>query len=374
MKKTTLGLMLATTLTLSLVGCSSGTDQPGTTAGGGTSGQGKRVVNVCSWGEYIDTDLIDLFEDQTGITVNYQTVDSNEALDSLLRTGSANFDVIVPSDYLISQMIEEDRLQPINYENIPNYDLIDERFKNQPFDPENQYTVPYTWGTLGMIYNSALIDQTITSWDAMFDPAYAGEVLMINNSRDAIGIALLSLGYSVNTTDEDELRQANDRLIEAKKNGVYQAFVMDQVFSKMEGGEAALATYYAGDYLVMLENNPDLVYVVPESGSNWFIDAMCILKEAENVSEAEEWINFIASTEASLVNMDYIWYASPNAEALKQYPEYYEETYGEPLDIELFEIMAPSDNVQEKNEAYLVMPSHIRTLYSDLWTELGVSG
>ncbi|MFI3250846.1 MAG: ABC transporter substrate-binding protein [Eubacteriales bacterium] len=361
MKKTTT-LMLAASMTLSLVGCSAGGSEE------------KHVVNVCSWGEYIDTDLITQFEEESGIKVNYQTVDSNEALDSLLRAGSANFDVIVPSDYLISQMIEEDRLQPINYENIPNFSLIDERFQNQPYDPENQFTVPYTWGTLGMIYNTTLIEDEITSWDAMFDTAYAGQVLMINNSRDAIGIALLALGYSVNTTSETELNEAKDLIAEAKTNGVYQSFVMDQVFSKMEGGEAALATYYAGDYLVMVDNNPDLAYVVPETGSNWFIDAMCILKDAENVSEAEEWINFICSTEASLANMDYIWYASPNTEALAGYPAYYEELYEEPLDMELYEIMAPSYDIEAAHEAYLVMPSNIRTLYSDLWTEIGVAG
>lgn len=373
MKKFTLGLILTTTLSLSLVGCGS-SGEPGATStqGDGTlSSGGERVVNICSWGEYIDEDLIYQFEDETGITVNYQTSESNEALYGLLSAGSAKFDVIVPSDYMISQLIEEEMLAEINYDNVPNYALIGDEFKNQPYDPENKYTVPYTWGTLGMIYNSSLISDEITSWEAMFDPAYAGEVLMIRNSRDAFGIALLSLGYSVNTTDEGELREAQALVTEAKNQGVYQAFVMDEVYHKLEGGEAALATYYAGDYLTMLENNPDLRYVIPESGSNWFIDAMCVLKDAENKEEAEAWMNFMASTEASLANMDYIWYASPNMEALGEYPSYYEELYGEPLDMELYQIMA-GYSVLEDCEAYLVMPPEIRTLYSEMWTELGL--
>ena len=171
---------------------------------------------------------------------------------------------------------------------------------------------------------------------------------------------------------EEELRAAYDLLAQAKEAGVYQAFVMDEVFDKMETGEAAISAYYAGDYLTMLETNPDLKYVVPEEGSNWFVDAMCILKDAENVDEAHEWINFMASTDASLKNMDYIWYASPNKEALEQYPEYYEETYGEELDPELYEIMATPQEVLKNCEAYLVRPAATRTLYNDLWTDLGI--
>ena len=196
--------------------------------------------------------------------------------------------------------------------------------------------------------------------------------LLINNSRDALGIALLYLGYSVNTTDEAEIQEAYQLIADAVKNGVYQGKVMDEVFQKMEGGNAAIATYYAGDYLSMLENNEDLAYVVPEEGSNWFVDAMCVLKTSQHKEEAEAWINFMASTEANLRNMDYIWYASPNAEALETYPAYYEETYGEPLDPALYEIMAPSQEVLDRCEAYLVLPAETRTLYNDLWTQLGI--
>ena len=338
----------------------------------GCSGGSGRVVNVCSWGEYIDTDLITQFEEETGITVNYQTADSNEILYSQLKNGGANYDVIVPSDYMIARLIEEDMLAELNYDNIPNYAKIDDAYKGLSFDPENKYTVPYSWGTLGIIYNTTMVDEPITSWNAMFDTAYADNVLMINNSRDALGIALMSLGYSVNTTDEAQIREAYEKLAQAKADGVYQGWVMDEVFQKMEQGNAAIAAYYAGDYLTMLESNPDLAYVVPEEGSNWFVDAMCVLKDAEHKEEAEEWINFICGTEASLANMDYIWYASPNAEALEQYPAYYEETYGEPLDQELYEIMAAPQDVLDRCEVYENLPADTLTLYNDLWIELGV--
>jgi spermidine/putrescine transport system substrate-binding protein len=361
-------------LALLLTGCamvdeSSSSDS---STGSSTSSSSKRVVNVCSWGEYIDKDLIDQFEEKTGITVNYQTAESNEALYSLLKTGGANYDVIVPSDYMIAQLIEEDMLAELDYSNIPNFDLIDDRFKNLSYDPENKYTVPYTWGTLGIIYNTSMVDEEITSWSAMFDEKYAGNVLLINNSRDALGFSLASLGYSLNTTDEAEIREAFQKLSDATAKGVYQGKVMDEVFQKMEGGNAAIATYYAGDYLTMLENNEDLAYVVPEEGSNWFVDAMCVLKNAQNKTEAEEWINFITSTEASLANMDYIWYASPNKEALESYPDYYYETYGEELDMDLYEIMAAPQEVLDRCETYLCLPSETRTLYNDLWIQLGI--
>ena len=330
------------------------------------------MVNVCSWGEYIDEELITQFEEETGIMVNYQTAESNETLYSLLKSGAGDYDVIVPSDYMISQLIEEDMLSELDYSNIPNFEKISDRFKNLPYDPENKYTVPYAWGTVGIIYNTAMVDEPITSWSAMFDTQYAGNVLMFRNSRDAMATALLYLGYSLNTTDEGELREAFQLLADAKKNGVYQSFVMDEIYQKLEGGNAAIGAYYAGDYLTMLENNEDLAFVIPEEGSNWFMDAMCVLKDAPHKEEAEAWINFIASTEANLANMDYIWYASPNEEALEEYPAYYEELYGEELDPEIYEIMAAPQEVLDRCEAYLVLPAETRALYSTLWTELGI--
>ena len=336
------------------------------------SAKAERVVNVCSWGEYIDESLIEQFEAQTGITVNYQTVSDNETLYSQLKTGGADFDVVVPSDYMVARLIAEDMLAEIDYSNVPNFDLIDQRFKNLSYDPENKYTVPYTWGTVGIIYNTTMVDEPITSWSAMFDPKYAGEVVMIRNSRDALAAGLLYLGYDVNTTDTAQIQEAYQLLADAKAQGVYQGFYMDEIFQKMEGGNAAITMYYAGDYLSMLENNPDLAFVVPEEGSNWFVDAMCILKDARNKTEAEEWINFIASTQSNLANMDYIWYASPNAEALEQYPDYYLETYEEELDPGIYEIMAAPEETLERCTLYRNLPAETLKLYNDLWTKLGI--
>ncbi len=330
------------------------------------------VVNVCSWGEYIDEDLITQFEEQTGIRVNYQTAESNEALYSLLKSGGADYDVVVPSDYMIGRLIAEDMLEPLDYSQIPNFSLIDGRFKNLSYDPDNRYTVPYTWGTLGIIYNTSLVDEEITSWSALYDDKYAGQVLLINNSRDAIGEALFYLGCSVNTADKEEIRRAYELVADANRRGVFQGRVMDEVFQKMEGGNAAIATYYAGDYISMRENNEDLAFVIPEEGSNWFVDAMCMLKDAPHQREAHMWMDFIASTDANLANMHYIGYASPNREALERYPDYYLEQEGEELDPEIFEIMVTPPETLERCEAYLNLPGETLTLYKDLWTQLGV--
>ena len=272
----------------------------------------------------------------------------------------------------LESLIQEDMLAELDYSHIPNFQLIDDTYKNLSYDPENKYTVPYTWGTLGIIYNTTMVSEPITSWDAMFDPQYAGQVLMINNSRDALAAALLDLGYDINTTDEAQIREAYELLADAKSKGVYQSFVMDEVFGKMEGGNAAITMYYAGDYLTMLENNEDLAFVIPEEGSNWFVDAMCVLKSSQHKAEAYEWINFIAATDSNLANMDYIWYASPNAEALAEYPAYYEEQYGEPLDEEIYNIMAIPDEERERCEIYVNLPQETLKFYDKLWTQLGV--
>ena len=366
-------------MALSVSACSiervDGSGGSSNTAGseGSSKPAGGREVTVYSWGEYIDESLIGEFEAQTGITVNYRTVPSNEELYSQLQQGAISPDVIVPSDYMISQLIEEGWLQPLDYSKIPNFDKIADRFKNLSYDPENKYTVPYTWGTLGIIYNTTMVDEPITSWSAMFDDTAAGNVILIDNSRDAFGMALCYLGYSVNTTDENEIREAAALVADAWSRGVYQGKTMDGIFQIMEGGNAAIGTYYAGDFLSMHENNPDLAYVIPEEGSNWFVDAMCILKNAKNVDEAHEWINFIASTDANLRNMDYIWYASPNEEALEKYPAWYEEQYGEPLDQDLYEIMAAPQEVLDRCEAYLVLPQETRELYNELWIQLSAA-
>ncbi|MDE7244113.1 MAG: ABC transporter substrate-binding protein [Oscillospiraceae bacterium] len=347
---------------LALTACSSG---------GGSGGE-ERVVNVCGWGENIDPDLITRFQEETGIRVNYQTAESNETMYAVIKQGGSDYDVIVPSDYMIGQMIAEDMLAELDFSKIPNFELIGSQYKNLPYDPESKYSVPYTWGTLGIIYNTELIDEEIDSWSALFDTRYAGQVGMIGNPRDAIGAALLYLGCSLNTTDESQIREAYQLIASARDQGVYQGYFMDELYDKMEAGETAICTYYAGDFLSMYSNNDNLRYVVPKEGGNWFVDAMCVLKNAEHRDEAMEWINFICSTDACLANMDYIWYASPNTDALEQYPAYYEELYGEPLAEELYEVMAAPQEVLDNCEAYLNLPAETLQLYTDLWLDLRI--
>lgn len=373
--KKILTLTLACTMVMGLFlsGCAMKDEPSSSNAGTSNSGSsGQREVVVCGWGENIDEDLFDLFEEKTGIKVIYQTAESNEMMYSKVAMGGSGYDVVVPSDYMIAQMIEEGLLAELDFDNIPNFSLISDRFKNLVYDPDNKYSVPYTWGTLGIIYNPTMISDEIDSWEALFDMRYEGMASMIGNPRDAIATALMYLGYSINTTDEDQIREAYDLIAVSKAAGVYQGFFMDEIYDKMEVGETALCTYYAGDYLSMYDNNPDLKYVIPKEGSNWFVDAMCVLKDAKNKTEAEEWINFICSTEASLRNMDFIWYASPNETALEEYPAYYREQTGEELPEEVYQVMAAPQEVLDKCEMYLNLPAATRTLYNDLWTQLGV--
>ena len=317
-------------------------------------------VNVYNWGEYIDTDIFKEFQKTTGIKVNYTEFQSNEEMYSALSLGSAMYDVIIPSDYMISRMIGEGMLEELDFSNIPNYSLIDDAYKNLEYDPQNKYSVPYMTGTVGLIYNSTMISDEITSWSALFDSKYSGQILMFDNPRDAFGIALKYLGYSQNTINEDEIQEAYDLLLQQKP--VVQAYVMDQIFDKLEAGEAAIGPYYAGDYIVMLENNPDLVFVRPEEGSNAFVDAMCVPVGAKNKTNAEIFINFMCSTDISIANMEETCYASANYIAATQ--------FGEDMDDEEFEIVFASDDTLANCDIFTNLPDHILALYSRLWVEL----
>ena len=235
----------------------------------------KDEITVYNWGQYISDgtdgslDVIAAFEEATGIHVNYLTYDSNESLYTKLKTGGASYDVIIPSDYMIGRLIEEDMLEPLNFDNIPNYQYVDEAFRNTAYDPENRYSVPYTWGTVGVIYNSKFVDEADAgSWDLLWNSKYAGKILMFDNNRDAFAIAESLLGYSLNTTDEASLRQCAQKLVEQKP--ILQGHVMDQIYAKMEREEAWIAPYYAGDYLYMVEENPALEFYFPEEGFNIF--------------------------------------------------------------------------------------------------------
>ena len=301
------------------------------------------TLNVYNWGQYIadgsddSMDIIAEFEARyPNIKVNYQTYDSNETMYSKLVNGGITVDVIIPSDYMIARMRQEGMLLELDFDNIPNYQYIDETFKGTSYDPENKYSVPYTWGTVGIIYNSKYVDEAdVTGWELMWNPKYAGKILMFDNSRDAFGITQYMLGYDVNTTDPAELQHCADKLAEQKP--VLQQYVMDQIFATMQNEEAWIAAYYAGDYLVMAEENPDLRFYLPEhQGFNLFIDAMCIPTCAQEKEAAETFINFLCDPQISAANMEWVCYSTPISEA-KQYldPEVAESEVSYPAEEKL---------------------------------------
>jgi len=283
------------------------------------------TINVYNWGQYIadgsddSLDIIAAFEEAyPNIKVNYTTYDSNETMYSKLVNGGITVDVIIPSDYMIARMRQEGMLLELDFDNIPNYQYIDNTFKNTSFDPENKYSVPYTWGTVGIIYNSQYVDEAdVTGWELLWNEKYAGKILMFDNSRDAFGITQYMLGYDVNTTNQAELQECADML--AKQKPVLQQYVMDQIFATMQNEEAWIAPYYAGDYLTMAEENPNLKFYLPEhQGFNLFIDSMCIPTCAKEKEAAEIFINFLCDPEISAANMEWVCYSTPISEA-RQY-------------------------------------------------------
>ena len=272
-------------------------------------------VYVYNWGEYIDPEVIEMFEEQTGYKVHYEEFETNEEMYTIIAKGARTYDVICPSDYMIEKMIENDLLAEVNFDNIPNLKHIGEEYMKQAqgFDPGNKYAVPYTFGTVGICYNKTMVDGPVTSWSILFDEKYDGQILMQASVRDAYCVALAYLGYDINTLNEDELKEATDLLIEQKP--IVQAYVVDQVRDKMIRNAAALAVIYSGEAIYMSEENPDLEYVVPEEGSNFWSDAWVIPKDCQNKEAAEAWINFMCEPEIALMNFYYIGYSTPNVSA-----------------------------------------------------------
>ena len=324
-------------------------------------------VNVYNWGEYMpdgmdgSVDLIEKFEQETGIKVNYKEYDSNETLYAELKPGNTSYDVIIPSDYMISRMIEEDMLEKLNFDNIPNYKNIMDAYKNSDdvqYDPTGEYSVPFSWGTVAIVYNKTMVDEPVDSWDIFWDEKYAGQILMFDNSRDAFGIALKKLGYSQNTTDEAELEAAAEEL--RKQKPLVQAYVMDQIFDKMGNGEAAVAPYYAGDIITMMAENPDLDYAFPKEGTNRFVDAMAIPKGAPNKENAEAFINFMCDAENAAAVAEYIGYSTPNQAAYELLDE---EITGNP-------IAYPDDSLLAKTEFFVNLPADINQKMQDLWVSV----
>jgi len=351
-----LALLLGLTVSLSALGTAAAKDDTVT-------------INVYNWGQYISDgtdgyiDVNKAFTEATGIQVNYMTYDSNETMYTKLKTGGSSYDVIIPSDYMIARLIREDMLLPLNFDNIPNYEYVGEAYKNTDYDPDNIYSVPYTWGTVGVIYNTKYVDEADTgSWNLLWNEKYSGKILMFDNPRDAFGIAELSLGYSVNTESEAELKAAGDLLVSQKP--VVQDYVMDQIFDKMEHEEAWIAPYYAGDYLLMADENEALGFYFPEEGFNFFIDAMCIPTSCQHQAEAEAYINFLCDPAISGENLDYLGYSTP-IEGAKEYMD--EETAGS-------DIAYPSDEVLARGQSFLALSTAATQTMDSLWLNVKTTG
>lgn len=349
---------------LLLCGC-----QPGPVDPTGDVGAGKITLNVYNWGQYIadgsdgSLDIIAAFEERyPNIHVNYSTYDSNEVMYTKLASGGITVDVIIPSDYMVARLIEEEMLLPLNFDNIPNYRYIDENFRNMSYDPENIYSVPYTWGTVGIIYNSKYVsEEDLTGWELLWNEKYADKILMFDNSRDAFGIASYLLGFDVNTTDEAQLRACAEKL--AQQKPLVQQYVMDQIYDLMENEEAWIAPYYVGDYVAMAENNPDLGFFLPQDqGFNLFTDAMCIPACAREKDAAELFINFLCDPEIAAANMDWVGYSVPLS-AAKEY-----------LDPEVVEdpVAYPSDEVISNGSSYSYLLPSVTRFVETLFLEVRI--
>lgn len=317
-----------------------------------------QVLYVYNWGEYIDPTVNEQFEKEYGIKVIYDEYDNNESMYASLKNGAAKYDIVVPSDYMISRLIREGMLEPLNFENIPNYKYIMDNFKGMNYDPNEMYSVPYMWGVIALLYNTKYVSETPDSWDILWDEKYEGKVLMYNNSRDAIGISLINNGLSVNSLDKTEIKTAADKIVELKKK--LQAFVSDEIFARMESGSAYITPAYGGDALAMMEENPDLAYVIPKEGSNLYVDAMCIVKGSKNKDAAEKYINFMCRTDIAALNRDEIWYSTPHQEVYNA------------LDDEIKnELIAyPPQDLYSKLQVYSDLTPEILEFYTDQWINI----
>ncbi|HHT57671.1 MAG TPA: ABC transporter substrate-binding protein [Herbinix luporum] len=327
---------------------------------GCSSNNGEKVY-VYNWGEYIDPETIELFEEETGIKVIMDEFDTNEEMYPKIQAGAINYDVVCPSDYMIQKMIENDLLYELNFDNIPNIKYIDPKHleNSEEFDPGNKYSVPYCWGTVGILYNKTMVDEPVDSWGIIFDEKYSGEILMMDSVRDAFGIALKYLGYDLNSTNEAELEEAKALL--QKQYPLVQAYVVDQVRDKMIGDEAALGVIYSGEAIYTSRKNPNLEYVVPKEGSNVWIDSWVIPKNSKNKENAEAFINFMCDPEIALMNFEYITYSSPNLGAWELIED---ET------IKNSPVAYPPDDILNLCTPYRYLGEEIESLYIQKWNEV----
>jgi len=327
--------------------------------------QGQNIsINVFNWGVYISDgeddsfETVKEFEELTGIKVNYSTYATNEELYSKLKGGGADYDVIIPSDYMVGRFIEEDMIEKLDFNNIPNIKHTMEDFKHLEYDPSGEYSVPYMWGTVVIIYNTKYVTEPVDSWEILWDEQYSGKIIMFQNSRDSMGIALKKLGYSLNTTNVAELEEAADELI--KQKPLVQGYHMDEIFNKLGSNEAYLAPYYAGDAMTMIADNPDLAAAYPKEGTNRFVDAICIPKGSKNKEAAEMFINFLCEPEVSAANAEYTEYCTPNSEAYELLDD----------EIKNNPITYPNEEILNNTEVFISLPQNINKKIDELWTQI----
>lgn len=315
------------------------------------------VLYVYNWGEYIEPALIEKFEKETGIKVIYDTFEQNEDMYMKVKEGGNNYDVVVPSDYMAEKMIKQGMLEKIDYSKIPNFKYIDEKFRNLDYDPKNEYTVPYMWGTVGILYNKNKVKEKVDSWNILWDEKYKDNIIMMNSTRDTLGVALKRLGYSMNSRNEAELEKAKESLI--KQKDIVLAYLVDETKNQMVNEEADLAVMYSGDAIVAKGENENLEYVIPKEGSNLWFDTLAILKNAKHKENAEKFINFLTDPENAKVNVDYIGYSLPSTEAKKL------------LDKEVQEDeTAYPDLSKHKNMEIFKDPSDFVEKYDDIWADI----
>lgn len=322
---------------------------------------GTEQVIIYNWGEYIDPEVLDMFEEETGIQAIYEEFETNEIMYPKIQSGAIAYDLVCPSDYMIQKMIQNDLLQPLNFDNIPNAKNIGQVYyeKSRQFDPDNQYSIPYCWGTVGILYNTKMVEEPIDSWTVLWDTQYKDNILMQDSVRDAFAVALKTLGYSLNSTSIHELTQAKDLLVQQKP--LVQAYVIDQVRDKMIGSEAAIGVIYSGEAIYTQTENPDLAYVVPKEGSNMWIDSWVMPKNAPNKENAEKFLDFLCSPEIALMNFEYITYSTPNEKA--------RELIEDPA-IRNSEIAFPGDSILSRCETFTYLGEDADEVYNQLWREV----
>ena len=316
-------------------------------------------IKVYNWYDYIDPDVLTIFEEETGIKVNYVNFSQNEDMYTRLSTGAEVYDVVVPSEYMIERLIKEDLLAELNLDNIPNLENVMDSLRDPIYDPGNAHSVPYMWGTLGIVYNTEMVEEPVTSWTALLDERYSGSIFMMDSVRDTVGLALKTLGYSVNSHDEGELAAAGEWLMAQRDSGVVAGYILDQAKDMMANNEAAMAVMYSGDALYAMEKNDKLAYVIPDEGSNIWVDGMCIPKVCQNKEAAECFINFMCRPDIAQKNMEYIYYSSP----IKQVAENLSEE-------ELASTaMNPTDEMVARCEYYVDI-SDVAYMYDDIWMDV----